>query len=249
MKSTVEDVFETGAYWREYYTSLGHENREVGEFLAELTCGLSPGGGLQILDAGCGPTVLYWSLFEAGRNLLYGFDLNASNIASNHRCIEGARLGVIDAGLTEAARHAIEILRLTRSPEEQIAQKAREVIGLKVANLAESWPYVDGKFDLIQSIFALEQLPNWELFRAALLEAWRVLRPSGSLAIVNTAYGKDWICGGQHFTTLYVTAEQLRSEIADAGFEPCKILEVASSDTSWRDQGYSRMLLAHARKR
>ena len=47
MDGPVEDVFATGAYWSEYYTSLGHENREVGEFLAQLTRALSPTGGLR----------------------------------------------------------------------------------------------------------------------------------------------------------------------------------------------------------
>jgi len=248
MEGTVEDVFATGAYWREYYTSLGHENREVGEFLAELTRDLSAGGGLRILDAGCGPTVLYWSVFAPGRNSLYGFDLNASNIAHNHRCIEAARAGVVDAGLVEAARHAIGRFALTQSPEELVAEKARDVIGLKVANLAKPWPYADGKFDLVQSCFALEQLPDWASFQAALLEARRVLRLDGRLAIVNTAYGKGWLCDGQHFDTLYVTAEQLRSTLADAGFVIEELREVVSSDTSWRDQGYGRVLLARARK-
>ena len=248
MEGAVEDVFATGAYWREYYSSLGHENREVGEFLADLTRELSPVGGLQILDAGCGPTVLYWSVFAPGHNSLYGFDLNASNIAQNHRCIEAARAGIVDAGLIEAARHALGLFALTQSPEELLAEKARDVAGLKVANLAVTWPYADRKFDLVQSCFALEQLPNWGSFLAALLEARRVLRPGGRLAIVNTAYGKGWLCHGQLFETLYVTAEQLRRTIADAGFELEDLREIVSSDASWRDQGYGRMLLSRARK-
>ncbi|HEY1382019.1 MAG TPA: methyltransferase domain-containing protein [Dongiaceae bacterium] len=248
MEGTVEDVFATGAYWREYYTSLGHENREVGGFLAELTRELSPGGGLRILDAGCGPTVLYWSVFASGRNALYGFDLNASNIAHNHRCIEAARAGIIDAGLMEAARHASGLFGLTQSPEELVLEKARDVVGLKVANLAKPWPYADGKFGLVQCCFALEQLPDWGSFHAALLEARRVLQPDGRLAMVNTAYGKSWLCNRQHFETLYVTAEQLRWTIADAGFELEELREIVSNDTSWRDQGYGRMLLTHARK-
>lgn len=248
MEGTVEDVFETGAYWREYYTSLGHENREVGEFLADVTRELSPGGGLQILDAGCGPTVLYWSVFASGRNLLYGFDLNASNIAYNHRCIEAAQARIVDAGVVEAARHAIGLFALTQSPEELVAEKARQVIGLKVADLAKTWPYADEKFDLVQSCFALEQLPDWAMFHAALLEARRVLRPGGCLAIVNTAYGKEWLCDGQHFNTLYVTAEHLRWTIADAGFELDELREIDSNDTNWRDQGYGRVLLTQARK-
>jgi SAM-dependent methyltransferase len=248
MEGTVEDVFATGAYWREYYTSLGHENREVGEFLAELTRELSPGGGLRIIDAGCGPTVLYWSVFAPGRNSLDGFDLNASNIAHNHRCIEAACAGIMDAGLIEAARHAIGLFALTQSPEELVAEKARQVVGLKVANLAKAWPYADGKFDLVQSCFALEQLPDWASFHAALLEARRVLQPGGCLAIVNTAYGKGWLCDGQHFETLYVTAEHLRRTIADAGFELEELREIVSNDTTWRDQGYGRILLTRARK-
>lgn len=248
MEGTVEDVFATGAYLREYYTSLGHENREVGEFLAELTRGVSPHGGLRILDAGCGPTVLYWSVFASGRNALYGFDLMASNIAQNHRCIEAARAGIVDAGLMEAARHAIDLFGLTQSPDELVAEKARDVVGLKVANLATSWPYADGKFDLVQSCFALEQLPDWASFRAALLEARRVLRPDGHLAIVNTAYGAGWVCDGQHFETLYVTDEQLRRKMADAGFALESLREIVSDDPEWREQGYGRVLLAHARR-
>jgi hypothetical protein len=45
-----------------------------------------------------------------------------------------------------------------------------------------------------------------------------------------------------------VTAEQLRWTIADAGFELEELREIVSNDTSWRDQGYGRMLLTHARK-
>ena len=202
----------------------------------------------KILDAGCGPAVLYWSVFASGRNMLYGFDLNASNIAHNHRCIEAALARIVDAGMIEAARHAIGVFALTQSPEELVAEKARQVVGLKVADLAKAWPYADEKFDLVQSCFALEQLPDWASFHAALVEARRVLRPAGSLAFVNTAYGRKWHCDGQHFETLYVTAEHLRWTIADAGFELEELREIASNDASWRDQGYGRMLLARARK-
>lgn len=248
MDGTVEDVFATGVYWREYYTSLGHENREVGEFLAQLTRELSPAGGLRILDAGCGPTVLYWSVFAHGCNSLYGFDLNAANIADNHRRIEAARAGSVDSGLIEAAQHAIGLFGLAQSPQEVVAEKAHQVVDLKVADLARTWPYADGKFELVQSCFALEQLSDWASFHAALLEARRVLQPSGRLAIVSTAYGNGWLCGKQRFETLYVTDNHLRRAAADAGFAVEELREIASSDSSWRDQGYGRVLLMHARR-
>ena len=248
MQGNVEDVFASGAYWREYYASLGHENREVGEFLAEITRELSPGGGLRILDAGCGPTVLYWGVFAAGRNELYGFDLNHANIADNHRRIEAGRAGIVDAGLLEAARHAIGIFGGTQTAEELVADKARQVVGLKVADLSKPWPYAAGKFDLVQSWFALEALPDWQAFDRALAEARLVLKAGGTLAMANTAHGNGWICDERHFATLFVTADQLRRRIADAGFSLIELREVQSADVSWRDQGYGRLLLTHAVK-
>ena len=134
MEGSVEDVFASGAYWREYYTSLGHENREVGEFVAEVTRKISPGGGLKILDAGCGPTLLYWGVFAAGRNELYGFDLAHANIVDTHRRIEAARAGIVDPGLIEAARHAMTLFGGTETAAERVADKARQVVGVKVAD-------------------------------------------------------------------------------------------------------------------
>ncbi|HET6161797.1 MAG TPA: methyltransferase domain-containing protein [Dongiaceae bacterium] len=248
MQGNVEDVFESGAYWREYYASLGHENREVGEFLAEVTRKLSPGGGLRILDAGCGPTVLYWGVFVSGRNELYGFDLSHANVADNHRRIETARAGIVDAGLIEAARHALGLFGSTQTAEELVADKARQVMGLKVADLSKPWPYAAEKFDLVQSCFALETLPDWDAFDRALAEARLVLKPGGTLALANTAHGKVWICDDRHFETLFVTAEEMRWRIADAGFALIELRDIESADVSWRDQGYGRLLLTHAVK-
>ena len=248
MPGTAEDVFATGAYWREYYASLGHENREVGEFLAELTRGLSPRGGMKILDAGCGPTLLYWGVFAAGCNELHGFDLNPSNIADDHRQIEAARAGVVDPGLLAAAHHALGISGGAETAEKLVAEKARQVIGLKVADMSKPWPYAAEEFDLVQSCFALEAMPAWDAFDRALAEAHRVLKPGGSLAMANTAHGNDWICNDQHIPTLFVTAEELRRRLANAGFVLQALRDIHSSDVSWRDQGYGRLLLTHARK-
>ena len=79
-------------------------------------------------------------------------------------------------------------------------------------------------------------------------ELKRVLQPGGRLATVNTAYGKGWLCDKQQFETLYVTADQVRSAIAETGFALEEMREIVSSDPDWRDQGYGRVLLMHARK-
>jgi SAM-dependent methyltransferase len=248
MEGSVVDVFASGAYWREYYTSLGHENREVGEFLAEVTREISPGGGLKILDAGCGPTLLYWGVFAAGHNELYGFDLAHANIVDTHRRIEAARSGIVDAGLVEAARHAITLFGGTDTAAERVADKARQVVGVKVADLSKPWPYAAGKFDVVQSCFAMEALPDWDAFHHALAEAHLVLRAGGVLVMANTAHGNNWTCDNQQIRTLFVTAEDLRWHLADAGFTLETLREIQSSDVSWRDQGYNRVLLSQAIK-
>jgi SAM-dependent methyltransferase len=248
MEGSVVDVFASGAYWREYYTSLGHENREVGEFLAEVIGKLSPGGGLKILDAGCGPTLLYWGVFASGRNELYGFDLSYANIADTHRRIAAARAGIVEGGLIEAARHALTLFGGTETAEERVADKAQQVVGVKVADLSKPWPYAAEKFDLVQSIFAMEALDDWEAFHRALTEARLMLRPGGSLIMANTAHDNEWTCEGQHIRTLFVTAEDVRWHLADAGFALETLRDIQSSDVSWRDQGYSRVLLTLAVK-
>ena len=157
-----QDVFASGAYWREYYASLGHENREVGEFLLEAAWSLST-AGLKILDAGCGPTILYWTVFVPGDNEVHGFDINPSNIKSNRRRIDEVRRGVFDAGLIEAARHAVRAMSANTTPEDHLTDKARQVATLSVADLSRRWPYQSEQFDLVQSCFALEALADWTL--------------------------------------------------------------------------------------
>jgi hypothetical protein len=248
MEGSVEDVFASGAYWREYYTSLGHENREVGEFLAEVTRKISPGGGLKILDAGCGPTLLYWAVFAAGRNELYGFDLAHANIVDTHRRIEAACSGIVDAGLIEAARHALTLFGGTETAAERVTGKARQVVGLKVADLSKPWPYAAEKFDLVQSCFAIEALVDWDAFHHALVEAHTALHAGGVLVMANTAHGDSWSCDNQQIRTLFVTPEDLRWHLADAGFTLETLREIESSDVSWRDQGYNRVILSKAVK-
>ena len=241
------DVFASGAYWREYYSSLGHENREVGEFLLEASRSLST-AGLKILDAGCGPTLLYWAVFVPGDNEVHGFDINPSNIDGNKRRIDEVRRGVFDAGLVEAAQHAIRAMCASTTPEDHLAEKARQVSTLSVADLCQQWPYESEQFDLVQSCFALESLPDWISFDVALGEARRVLRPGGCLALVNGAQGTGWICDNHLIPTLFVTPEDMRKRIERSGLRVRSIREVESTDTNWRTQGYSKVLLTMAIK-
>lgn len=242
-----QDVFASGAYWREYYSSLGHENREVGEFLLEAATSLST-ARLKILDAGCGPTLLYWAVFIPGDDEVHGFDINRSNLQDNQRQIDDVQRGLFDAGLVEAARHAIRAMCATTTPEHHLADKARQVATLSVADLSQLWPYESEQFDLVQSCFALEALPDWTSFDAALGEARRVLRPGGCLALVNGSQGTSWICDNHLIQTLFITPEDVRKRLARTGLRVQSMREVESADTDWRMQGYSKILLTRATK-
>lgn len=248
VNSPMEDIFRSGAYLQEYYSALGHENAEVGNFLQDAARSQSPTGGLKVLDAGCGPTILYWSAFLPGVNEVHGFDINPMNIAENRRRMAEVQCGVADAGLLEAAEHAIRGMGARTSSRFHLADKARQVASLRVADLTQTWPFEASQFDFVMSCFALEQLPDWAAFDTALREAARVLRPGGSIAFVAGSQGTHWLCDKQSFTTLFIVPDDLKGRLERVGLHVQTMREVDSTDTDWRDQGYSKVLLTHAVK-
>jgi ubiquinone/menaquinone biosynthesis C-methylase UbiE len=122
------------------------------------------------------------------------------------------------------------------------------VATLSVADLGRRWPYQSEQFDLVQSCFALEALDDWTLLESALREAWRVLRPGGCLALVNGSQGTDWICDNQRIPTLFVTPENMSKRLERSRLRVRSMSEVESTDTDWRTQGYSKVLLTSAIK-
>ncbi len=248
LDSTPEDVFASGAYWREYYAELGHENAAAGEFLHEIAGPLARTRRLRVLDAGCGPTALYWTLFVPGDNEVEGFDLNPANIAAARLQLENAKRGDTDAALALAAEHAVGLLRLEDNAAGHIRRKAKQIKSLAVGDLTQPWPAADDRFDFVQSVFALECLPRWEEFELALGEACRVLKPGGRLALVNVSRTDEWHCDGRGFPTLNLTCERMEGCIAKAGLRLLQCREVESQDVSVRDQGYGSIVLTAAEK-
>jgi SAM-dependent methyltransferase len=246
-ESAEGDVFASGAYWREYYSSLGHENRVAGEFLLEAASRAGK-GGLKILDAGCGPTVLYWAVFVPGANEIHAFDLNPSNIRAVESSVARASRGHFDEAHLEAATHALAQQSSPLTPQKYLQQKARQLRSLCVADLRRRWPYEAGRFDFVQSCFAFECLPDWQSFDSALVEARRVLKPGGRLALVNVAHGRAWNCDGQSLPLLSVTAAGMREKLMALGLRVDVLRDVESTDPDWREQGYGKLLLTCATK-
>jgi SAM-dependent methyltransferase len=243
-----EDVFASGAYWREYYAELGHENAAAGEFLHEVSEPLARAGRLRILDAGCGPTALYWTLFVPGSNQVEGFDLNPANIDSALQQIERAKRGQADDALCLAAEHALRLLAIGESTAIHIRKKAAQIRSLTVGDLTRPWPVADSQFDFVQSCFAFECLPRWEDFEFALAEVGRVLKPGGQLALVNVSGANEWHCNGVGFPTLNLTSDGMKDRVAKAGLQLLQCREVQSKDVSVRDQGYGSIILTSAEK-
>jgi SAM-dependent methyltransferase len=243
------DVFASGTYWQEYYSCLGQENAVVGAFLSETTRTLARPTGLRILDAGCGPTALYWTLFVPGDNEVHGFDGHEANLRTAWRQIHGVQADEYsaDAGLIEAATSALARLDLDLTPMEHIETKAWQVRTLQCADLTDLWPYEDDSFDLVQSCFALECLADAEAMQAALRQAHRVLRWDGTLVLANVARANRWICGGQDFAAQYLDASILNRSLAKAGFKIITQRDVISQDAEHRDQGYGGILVTAAR--
>jgi SAM-dependent methyltransferase len=243
-----EDVFASGAYWREYYAEPGHENAAAGEFLCEIAASLARVRSLRVLDAGCGPTALYWSLFVPGDNQVEGFDLHPANIASALQQLEQAKRGETDSALRLAAQHALRLLRQSEPPADHIRKKAGQIRSLTVGDLTKPWPCGSDQYDFVQSCFAFECLPSWEGFEFALGEACRVLRPGGRLALVNVSQANQWHCNGMEFPTLNLTLDGMKQRIEKTGLRMLKSRELESTDISVRDQGYGSIILTAAEK-
>jgi ubiquinone/menaquinone biosynthesis C-methylase UbiE len=196
----------------------------------------------RVLDAGCGQTLLYWAVYTSGTNEIHGFDLSPDNIRSVIEQAQQLRRGVFDPALVEAAEHATNILSLATEPAEYLKSKALQLSTLKIADLAQRWPYRDAEFHLVQSCFALECLPDWGSFERGLTEAARVLRPGGLLTLVDVSRCDHWVCDGQRFPALYLTPDKMKQAIEKIGFAILELSELNSKDADQRDQGYGKVL-------
>jgi SAM-dependent methyltransferase len=127
----------------------------------------------------------------------------------------GARVLDIGCGtgnLTIRARRAESAVQITGiDPDPRALEKARKKApGVTFERgYAQELPFVDGSFDRVLSSMMLHHLDP-EMRRAALGEAYRVLRPGGSVHIVDVV--------GRHLSVVHADGE-LPGLLREAGFD------------------------------
>lgn len=127
----------------------------------------------------------------------------------------GARVLDIGCGtgnLTIRARRAESAVQITGiDPDPRALEKARKKApGVTFERgYAQELPFADGSFDRVLSSMMLHHLDP-EMRRAALAEAYRVLRPGGSVHIVDVV--------GRHLSVAHADGE-LPGLLREAGFD------------------------------
>ncbi len=243
-----KDFSHVGAYLDEYYDALTPENLDVGLFLRRACEGASAAGrvGSALLDAGCGPTMLYWTAFLQGFVELHGFDAREENIRYLHGLIDDAAVGRIQPRYLDlygfAAARAVPPI----TPVEFFAELAGKVRGLTSHDMNDPWPYPDASFAVVTSVFGMECLPSRERMRFAMGEARRLLQPGGRLVLVTIAETDRWKCGEVIGRCLSINRTMMLEDLALAGFRAARVTEHRATTAVLRNQGYNKMLFAHA---
>lgn len=241
--------FDINEYMSEYYSSLGQENGDAGSFLLSVNKRLPKRRNIRMLDAGCGPTLLYWLVFSPNVKECYGFDIQVDAVNFVEKQIADVAKDRFCPALIEAAQKAIYLGNLDIDAKKYLMEKSLKIQSIKVANLCERWPYKSGAFDVVQSCFAVECLPNFGCLDNALHEAYRLLCPGGFLNLVNVSRGTHWLCGGKSYKLLHLSPSTLGTRLRENGFEVVSIEEIKSVDKDTRDQGYTCTLRTHAIRR
>ncbi len=233
-------------YLREYYDELSQENLEIGLFLKEAVADTRARfPSLSILDAGCGPTLLYWIPFLWPFHEYHGLDYREDNIAFVADQVARGKAGDLPAYLLPVGSHTASWSG-EEGPEGLYRRVCERVKTLTSHDLQVAWPYPDGSFHVIVSLFALECVKRQEDMAQAIAEAKRLLVSGGRFICVCLADTERWKVGPTMLRCLRVSSDDMRAFLKDAGFSNIEVQVHPAITARERGQGYEDMIFAYA---
>jgi ubiquinone/menaquinone biosynthesis C-methylase UbiE len=103
-------------------------------------------------------------------------------------CGTGRFLRQLGAAVPKAKLYGLDLSPNYLKRAQSVLSDAADV-SLAVDN-AEAMPFADGFFDAVSSVFLFHELP-WDVRRTVAAEAWRVLKPGGTLVVCDSAQLSD----------------------------------------------------------
>ncbi|MEK7105446.1 MAG: methyltransferase domain-containing protein [Patescibacteria group bacterium] len=240
-----KDVSHIGEYLEEYYDFLTEENLEIGLFLRDAVAGVKGRFPvIKVLDAGCGPTMLYWAAFMDAADEYHGLDAREDHVDYvKSQSKESLPPRLLDLCEEMALRQAA-----STSAHAYYAALCSKLRTMTVHDMNFAWPYEEGTFPVIMSAFGLECIESMDKLVDGIREVYRLLPKNGRFIFVTIAETDYWKIGDTTLRCLDVNAKVLEEAARKAGFKNIHVETRAATTALERRQGYETMVFGYADK-
>ncbi len=161
-------------YMREEYSSIDSEIRLIGKLLFENARG-------RVLDFGCGPSLLFWSMFMQKATRIDGFDIVPENIGYLNGLLSLKRKPLIYAKLASNVKN-----RLLKKKDVGSFQEGFKKIGrLKVGNILKPAPFGKDRYDTVTEIGCIGCVHTNAQLLKAVRNMHASLKDGGTAVFVN----------------------------------------------------------------
>jgi SAM-dependent methyltransferase len=200
-------------YMKEEYDRLDSENKFVGNFILKNTRG-------RVLDFGCGPNLLFWSIFMNKAMKIDAFDILPENIAYVKRVLNDKRKAPI---YYKVLRYVQNISN--NSGSYRLDDIIAKIQNLKIANMLDPLPFHHNFYDTVTEIGCIGCVSTYDELLAAVKTMYRHLRKGGRAIIVN--WKDKQICKKRepvYFDgTVEISKEIFEGVFSQAGFRKVSI--------------------------